>query len=176
MSRNWAEKLATKQRNLFLYLALACFVGIIVIFVVDGYLGVYDTVYITAGEREEQIQADFWFQEDYPWSTGVNQGERIFFRYQVDNRRFSQYSADIEVSVWQMREKVVSVVSEPMVVTPFDKGEVEWTLDTVELKPGDIAPEQSYEFSIIIKRGETERRVILYVNPSPFPKLPIPAR
>ncbi len=46
------------RKNLFLYLALACFVGLIAIFVVDGYMGIYDTVYITTGKQEYKVDAD----------------------------------------------------------------------------------------------------------------------
>ena len=169
--------MATRRRNLFLYLTLLCFIGIIAIFVVDGFMGVYDTVYVTAGEREERIEADFWLRQDRFWSTGVNWDEKVFFRYEVDNRQFSQYSANMEVSVWRMQEKVLDVVSQTIVVASFDKGQVEWILDTTELKPGDIPPEQAYQFSVIINRGEIERRVILYVNPQSYPfKPPIPVR
>ena len=103
--------MATSRKNLFLYLALACFVGIIAIFIVDGYLGVYDTLYITADEREEKIEADSWLRGDYPWSTGVNWDEKTFFRYEVDNRRFSEYATTVEVSVCRMQEKVLDVAS-----------------------------------------------------------------
>jgi len=47
------------RRYLFLYLTLACFFGLVAIFIVDGYIGIYDTLYITAGEREQTIEADF---------------------------------------------------------------------------------------------------------------------
>ncbi|MFC1980425.1 hypothetical protein ACFLVS_06285 [Chloroflexota bacterium] len=169
--------MATIRRNLFLYLALACFVGIIAIFIVDGYFGVYDTLYVTASEREEKIEADFWLRGDYPWSTGVNWDEKAFFRYEADNRRFSEYSTTMEVSVWRMQEKVLEVLSQPIEVAPFEKGQVEWALDTAELRPSDTPPEQPYEFSVIIKGGETERKVILYINPVPYPiKTPVPVR
>ena len=172
------------RKNLYLYLTLACFIALIAIFIVDGYLGVYDTVYITAGEREEKIEADFWLRQG-PVPPGGGKGayyisanweEKVFFRYEVDNRQFSSYSADVEVSVWRMREKVLNLVSQPMTVAPFDKGVVEWVLDTAELKPDELPPEQGYEFSVIINRGEIERQVILYVNPSPFPKPLVPTR
>lgn len=169
--------MATSRKNLFLYLALACFVGIIAIFIADGYVGIYDTLYITAGEREEKIEADFWLRGDYPWSTRVNWDEKTFFRYEVDNRRFSEYAMMIEVSVWRMQEKILDVVSQPVEVAPFEKGQVEWVLDTAELRPGDMPPEQGYEFTVVIKRGETERKVILYINPVPYPiKPPVPVR
>jgi len=166
--------MATKQRNIFLYLALACFVGIIAIFIVDVYMGVYDTLYVTAGEREQKIEPDFWLRGDYLWSTGVNQGEKVFFRYEVDNRQFSQYSVPVEVSVWRMQEKVLSLISQPIVVAPFRKGEVEWVVDSSELLPSGVPPEQTYEHTVIIKRGEIERKVIVYINPPAYPPKPVP--
>ncbi len=169
--------MATSRKSLFLYLALACFVGIIAIFIVDGYMGVYDTLYITAGEREEKIESDSWLRGNYPRSTGVNWDEKTFFRYEVDNRRFSEYATTVEVSVWRMQEKVLDVTSQPVEVAPFGKGRVEWVLDTAELRPVDMLPEQRYEFSVIIKGGETERKVILYINPAPYPiRPPVPVR
>jgi hypothetical protein len=170
--------MAAKRRNLFLYLTLICFFGLIAIFIFDGYMGVYDTVSITAGEREQKIESDVWLRGDKFWSSGVNRGEKAFFRYEVDNRRFSSFAADIEVSVWRMQEKVSDVISQPLAIDSFAQGQLEWALDTNELLPSDALPEQSYEYTIIIKRGEIERNVILYVNPVPYaPKaVPVPPR
>ena len=164
--------MAARLRNLSLYLALACFLGLIAIFVVDGYMGVYDTVYITAGEREEKVEADFWLQEYNIWTTPTNWGERAFFRYEIDNRRFQSYSADIEVSLWRSQEKVLDLLSAEMQVASFDKGQLEWVVDTAELEP--VPPEQGYEYTLIIKMGELERRIIIYLStPSDFNKMPI---
>ncbi len=165
--------MVARLRNISLYLALACFLGLIAIFIVDGYLGVYDTVYITAGEREEKVEADFWLQDyPYPWSISVNYGETVFFRYEVDNRQFSSYSADVEVSVWRSQQKVKDLISQEIEVASFDKGQLEWVVDTAELEP--VPPEQGYEYTVIIKRGELERRIILYLStPSDFNKMPI---
>jgi len=170
--------MARKRVNLFLYLTLACFLGLIVIFVVDGYLGIYDTVNIISGERDETINPENWLRQDRSPPTGVSRGEKAFFRYEVDNRRFSAYTADIEVSVWHGQEKVRDLISQPMSIAAFDKEEWEWVLDTTELLPGDIPPEQGYEFSVIIKRGETELKVIVDVRPLPYaPKsVPVPTR
>jgi len=167
--------MATKRRNLFLYLTLACFFGLIAIFIVDGYMGIYDTIHITAGERPQIIEADVWLQQyKFQQTTRVNRGEKVSFTYEVDNRQFSSYTADIEVSAWRMQEKVLDVLSQPIVVTPFDKGQVEWVIDTTELLPEDMPPEQSYEFTVIIKRGEIERNIIVYINPTPYPLKPAP--
>ena len=156
--------MATKRKNLFLYLTLACFLGLIAIFIVDGYLGIYDTIYIIAGEREEKVEPDFWLQQDGSWSIGVNQDEKAFFNYEVDNRQFSNYSAEIEVSVWRSQEKVCDLLSQQLTVGAFDKGQLEWVVDTTELLPSDTPPEQGYQYTVIIKRGEVERKVIMYIN------------
>jgi len=164
------------RKNLFLYLTLACFFGLIAIFIVDGYMGIYDTVYITAGEREEKIEPDEWLRQEKfgARGVGVNRDEKAFFRYEVDNRRFSSYTADIEVSAWHSQQKVRDLISQQIQVAAFDKGQVEWTIDNTELLPGDIPPEQSYEYTVIIKRGEIERKIIVYVNPATYTSKPVP--
>ncbi len=162
------------RRNIFLYLALACFIGLIAIFVVDGYLGIYDTVYVTAGEQPQTIEPDEWLQEDWIQSVGVNREEKVSFTYEVDNRRFSSYTADIEVSVWRSQQKVLDIISEPISISAFDKEQLEWDIDTAELLPDDITPEQSYEFTLIIKRGEIERKIIVDINPLTYSAKPAP--
>lgn len=172
--------MATKRRNLYLYLTLACFLGIIAIFIIDGYLGIYDTLYVTAGEYEEKIELDDWIKQNRFWSPAVNQGEKILFRYEVDNRRFSGYAADIEVSVWRSQTKISDLVSQRMVINAFDKGQLTWEVDTAGLLPDNIPPERGSDFSVIIKRGKIERRVIVQVNPlaypSEYPVKPVPVR
>ncbi len=137
-------------------------------------MGIYDTIHITAGEREQEIEPDVWLRQDRFWSAGVNWGEKAFFRYELANRQFSSYTADIEVSVWRMQEKLLDVLSQPIVVAPFDEGQLEWVIYTTELLPEDIPPEQSYEYTVLIKRGEIERKVILYINVPVYPPKPVP--
>ena len=170
--------MAAKRKYLYLYLTLVCFFGLIAIFIVDGYMGIYDTIYVTAGELEQEIEADTWLREDKFWSTGVNRGEKAFFSYEVDNRQLSSYTADVEVSVWRSQEKVRDLISQQLVIAAFDKGQLEWVIDTAELLPGDIPPEQSYEYTVIIKRGDIERKIIMHINPTAYPikTVPLPPR
>ena len=158
------------RKQLFLYLTLACFFGLIAIFIVDGYMGIYDTLEIKAGEQPQTIEADEWLRQEKfgVRGVGVNWDEKIFFDYEVDNRRFSSYSAEIEVSVWHSQEKIYDLVSQHMQIGAFDKEQLEWVLDTAEFLPSDVPPEQSYEFTVIIKRGQVERNLIVYVNPSAY--------
>ena len=82
--------MAVKHKTLYLYLALACFLGIILIFIFDGYMGVYDSLTITSGERPQKIEADQWArQEKYGSSASVERGGKVNFTYEVDNRTFS---------------------------------------------------------------------------------------
>ena len=93
----------------------------------------------------------------------------------MHNRRFSGYTADIEASLWRSQEKVQDLISQPISINAFDKGQLEWVIDTTELVPSDAPPEQSYEYTVIIKRGEIERNVIIYINPVPYPLKVVPA-
>ena len=97
----------------------------------------------------------------------------------MDNRRFASYTVDIEASVWHSQEKVLDLISQPISIGAFDKGQLEWVIDTTEFLPSDIPPEQAYEYTVIIKRGEIERKIIMYINqriyPSQYPIKVVPA-
>ena len=52
------------SKNLYLYLALACFLGIVLIFLFDGYLGVYDSLQADNGTYAQQVAAEQWQEQD----------------------------------------------------------------------------------------------------------------
>jgi hypothetical protein len=156
---------ATKsKRNLYLYLAIACFIGIIAIFIVDGYLGIYDTFYITANEYEREIAPDYWLHPkhkgySYPYNVGAEWGgAAIRFRYELDNRRFSSYSSTIKVSVWKENEKILDLVSKDKLVKPFDKAMLEWALDSEELQSQGFSVG---EYTMKLERKGIERKIIV---------------
>jgi hypothetical protein len=162
-----------KHKNLYLYLTLVCFVGIILIFIFDGYMGVYDTLSVTAGEYPDKIEADRWPEEDRYWPTSVDRGSKVDFSYEVDNRWFSTYTADVEVSLWHEQEQVAVLLAQPISVASFEKESVEWTLDTAELVPADFPAEQRYDFTVILKRGEIERNILVHVREAPYELKPV---
>ena len=170
--------MATRHRDIYLYLTLACFLGLIAIFIVDGYMGVYDTVYLTTGEREQKIEADAWRYGTNYWPAGVNRDEKTFFRYEIDNRRFAAYSANIEVSVWRSQEKISDLGTYPVVINAFGKQEITWTVDAAEILLPEALPEQRYEYTVRIKRAEIERNIILIISPAVYPEsikpIPVP--
>jgi len=147
--------------------------ALIAIFIADGYLGIHDIAYITAGETEQKVEPDKW--QDRGWTTGARWGEKVFFRYEIDNRRFSTYSTLIQASVWKENEKVFDLFSEDKIVKPFDKVTVEWILSSQELEGAGFGADR---YTVKISRGEVERRVIVEFYSSeelPFPK-PAPPR
>jgi hypothetical protein len=164
--------LAIKNRsNLYLYLALICFAGILAIFVVDGYLGVYDTAYITFGEREQTIEAYSWQEpwvKEQGYSMGTSWGETVYFKYKIDNRAFSTYEADVEASVWKSGVKIMQLLDERVSVAPFKAITVDWKLRAEDLGEAGLAAGESGEYTVRIGFGEVERRIVIsYYAPVP---------
>jgi len=155
------------RRHLFLYLALACFIGLIAIFIVDGYLGIYDTVYVTAGEYEQKIEPDHWYRYRYEPSVPAAWDTKVFFRYEVDNRKFSTHSTTIQASVWKENEKITNLLAEDKVVKAFDKATVAWTLDSKELESCGFSEGQ---YTVKIERDGVEREIIVSYHPEYSPK------
>ena len=145
------------RRNLFLYLALACFVGLAAIFVLDGYRGIYDTVYVTAAEVEQEIGPDFWQGQPssriYSYQIGAEWGETVHFRYQINNRSFSTYSATVEASLWKSNEKLMDLFHQDIQLANSDEITLEWTLPSRDMKTAGLEVGQ---YTVKIKRGEVE--------------------
>jgi hypothetical protein len=154
------------RKGLFLYLALACFLALIVIFIADGYMGIYDTAYVTVGERQQVIEADYWLQP-YPAPPGftidyyinAEWGQKVFFHYEIDNRQFSPYSTQIEASLWQENERLLDLFSGEKTIEPFGKAVAEWTLSPEELEPP--AAGTSSQYTVKISWGEVERNIVV---------------
>jgi hypothetical protein len=157
-----------KHKTLYLYLALICFVGIILIFVFDGYMGLYESLATTGVNYPQQITEDQWQQQDRYGMPGlsIERGGDITFQYTVDNRRFSGYTAAIDVTLWYNQEKITDLKSATLELGAFSKGQVDWVLNIDNYLPADVPAGTNYNFTLIIKRGEIEHRVMLYVNPA----------
>jgi len=179
--------LAAKNRSiLYLYLALVCFAGILAIFVVDGYLGVYDTIYITTQEHQQVIGPDYWQQrwvkDSYEgYSLGARWGEPIPFRYEIDNRNFSAYSANVDVSVWRGGQQVIVLLDKTEIsAAPFKKAVIDWTLRAEDFGESSPVVGEYREYTVRIRLGEMERKIILNyypeaaVYPEKVPPLSVP--
>ena len=60
----YLRNMAVKHKNLYLFLTLACFLGIVLIFVFDGYMGVYDSLVMNNGQFPQTITSDQWDQQE----------------------------------------------------------------------------------------------------------------
>ncbi|HJX12648.1 MAG TPA: hypothetical protein VJ377_03875 [Dehalococcoidales bacterium] len=166
-----------KNKALYLYLALACFVGIILIFIFDGYIGLYDTLVMDNGQYPQKVEADQWSPERYGYlaNTGVERGGRVDFTYTVENHRFSEYGETVSVTLWHNQDKLSDILTQTVTVKTFDKAEVKWSLDAESLVPPGYPSDINYNVSVVITRGDIERRALLSINPSPFVPKPVPA-
>lgn len=144
------------RRFLFLYLALACFLTIVIVFVFDGYLGVYDSVSIKTGEFTQEIAAGSW-PEGYPYQTSSQADQKIFFSYRVDNRWFTTHRTTVSASLWQENQRITGLTSETLEVKAFKEDAVEWTLDPASLELGDF---QQQQFTVRIERDDIVREII----------------
>lgn len=167
-----------KRSSWFLYLAIACFIGITAIFIFAGYLGVYDTVYVSAGEYQQEIGSEFWWGQEripFPYSIGATWGEPVRFRYEIDNRRFSTYTAIADATLWKGDRKVIDLFHQDISIGGFDKAVVDWTLSPEDLSKAGL---EIGQYTVRIRRGEVElgKGIILGFNQSPpgYPVKPIP--
>jgi hypothetical protein len=157
-----------KSRYIFLYLALACFLGIILIFVFDGYIGLHDSLVINSGEFPVTITTEQWDTQNrgdigFIPTASANYGENIPFTYQIENLHFSSFKSAINVSVWNNQVKLGDLYSTTVTAKAFGKGQAEWTLDTTQFISGNLTSGQSVDFTVVIQRGDVERKVIIYV-------------
>jgi hypothetical protein len=153
---------AGKNKIIFLILAVACFIGIILIFFLDGYLGLYDTLTMTTGEQTQIISPETWASQNaniYPPQFYGGSGGNITFSYVLDNRRPSSYRSDVSVSIWRNQEKVADVFSTTVDVNSFGKDTVVWNIDTQKLPTDNSTTNQ---FTLQIVRDDVVRKVILY--------------
>ena len=168
--------MVVKRRYRFLYLAIACIAGLVAVFIVDAYIGIYDTIYITTGEYEQEIEADWWLREENSWSTPASWDETVSFRYEIDNHQFSTYLTSIEASVWKENERVIDLFSENKSIKPLGKVMVEWTLSSQQLESAGFGIDGYADYTVKIKYGDVERKIIVnFYSPEeqPYPK-PLP--
>lgn len=164
MPTSKSAKKPAARRNLYLFLTIAFFLAIIAVFVFDGYMGVYETVTVTTQEREDVIDPEHWLRDDYTGYTWAEEGQDIHFGYELDNRRFTSYSANVEAAVWFGETKQEVLIAQAVTVGAFDKEELSWTVDTGTLRPAENAAANDFEFSVIITRDGVERRIVVHVS------------
>lgn len=159
-------KVAIINRGGYVYLglALACFLAILCIFIVDGYLGIYDTLYITYREYEQKIEfeGEQYIRAGETYFGGeIVAGEFASYRYQIDNRTFQPCKGQLTVSLWKSGNKLADLATKEIKVNGFDSAVVEWTISSDKLAGIDTAAEEYTNYTVKINFAGKERRVIL---------------
>ena len=172
--------MAVKHNNLYLFLALACFVGIILIFVFDGYIGVYDKLVMDNGQFKQTVEGDQWAREEKYGGTvsiSVDRNSQVDFTYTIENHCFSVYTDSLEVTLWYNKIKTKDLISQEFSISPFDKQEFKWTVIPSEILPAGATAGQNYVFDVKIKRNGIERdvNVGIFIAPDGVKITPIPA-
>lgn len=167
------------KRNLGLYIALLCIVGILVIFFIDAYLGIYDTLTLKIGEREYPVSFDRW-ERGGAYIPATSYGEPVSFEYQIANHGFREYPTPVEASVWKSEEKILDLFKENESVKPFGDVVVRWTLETERLKEHRDSVARYTEYTVKIATERTERKIVLQVGVeamlAPPNAIPVPLR
>jgi len=162
--------MAVKHKTAYLFLTLACFVGIILIFIFDGYIGLYDSLVMDNGQYEQTIEPDRWGDDErygYLQSTGVERNGTLEFTYTVENHRFSGYAETVEITYLHNREPVGEPLMGTMEADSFSKVEMMWMVPTADLVPTAVPSDQNYNVNMLIKRGEVTREILINIYPSP---------
>jgi hypothetical protein len=157
-----------KNKYIYLLLTIACFAGIILIFVFDGYMGIYDTLLIDDGRFPQPIGSEQWRQQDefgYPPSVSLERERSVNLTYTVENHHFSAYSVDVSISLWDGAKKVADLASGRLSAPAFGKAEIAAVVDAGQYIPAGYPTEQSYNLALVINRGGVERKVQVYINP-----------
>ena len=170
--------MTAKNKYIYLLLTIACFVGIILIFVFDGYMGIYDTLLIDNGQFPQTIGSDQWRQQEefgYPPSVSMERERSVSLTYTVENHNFSAYNVDVSVSLWDGANKVADLATGRLSAPAFGKAEITAVLDAGQYIPAGYPTEQSYNLALVINRGGVERKVMVYISPGiPKPGIIIP--
>jgi hypothetical protein len=163
--------MANKHNTLYLFLALACLVGIILIFIFDGYMGVYDSLLMDNGQYQQTIEPDQWKQQAQfgSFSVSTDQSGRIDFTYTVQNHRFSAYNENVDVSLWYNKVKKADLLSEQLPIPAFDKKVLTWSINVADTISVNSTSGQSYIFNLKIQRGALERDINLNIFSSTSP-------
>ena len=159
--------MAIKRGSIWLYVSIAFFIGIVAVFFVDGYMGVYDTILINTPGNEYEIAPDFWQESrtanDRYYVGGIKQTDLLKFGLQIENRRFSDYQSNVKVSLWEGGREIKELFEQSDNIEVFQPSPLyEWELDTTDLEVADTLNGTIYV--IKIDRNGVERKITLRLD------------
>jgi len=170
----------TKQpgRMVYLYLALACFLGIVLIFLFDGYLGIYDSLTASNPSYQQEVPVEQWQNPDRyggPYGMSIDENGYLDFTYKVANRRFTGYSAEVVVTLTDLNGVKTELLRQTLTAGAFQTGEITWTVQGTDLLPAGTAQTVNPMVNLEIQRGDVARVISLYINRLPITQKVLPA-
>jgi hypothetical protein len=166
------------RKNLYLILATICFIALISIIVSGGYMGVFDTLYITSRTDQlvlgtaELMQPEATLPYNYMPARQITRGTKTSFTYELENRRFSPYEARVEVTFWgDSQPGPLLLLSQDINIEPFKKVKMEWKIDPQDLNSRGF---QAGLYTLRVNRGGVERRIIMSYTSFPAKPYPVP--
>jgi len=156
------------HRNLYLFLALACLLGIVLVFVFDGYMGVRDSVWVTGVDGERSVGDDLGRggeHQYYSLEVEVPADGEINIRYELENRCFRGYTEDVRAIIRHENMTVAELTSGVVSLSPLAAEGFLWTVDVDEYAPAEWGVNRYYSLMLIIYRGGTDINVSLSLIP-----------
>ncbi len=155
------------SKNLYLYLALACFLGIVLIFFFDGYLGVYDSLKADNGSYTQEVPTEQWQNPDRyggPFSMTIDENGYLDFSYSVDNRRFVRTDGEVTVTLTDSAGATRELLQEGFDIGAFSHRDATWTLKGTDVVPAGAAPTTAFNVHLTIQFDSVTREIVIYVN------------
>lgn len=121
------------RRNIPLYIAIICIVGIGLVFFFDVFYGVRETLLVVRSEGGiEEID----FAQPLSSILHIVHGENLLFRYAIVNDRFTSLSKRIEIDLYAFDgSKVRHFVSQNVDIGAWGADAILWSLETENLLP-----------------------------------------
>ena len=152
-----------RRINLWLLLAVVCFLGIIAVFFIDGYMGLYYRVRVETPVNTFEIPPEFWEESGKAipsyYFSDVSRNDLIRFQLVVENRRFTDSQIDLDISLWEGGREIQKLLTRSDNIAAFEPSQpYEWEIDTSQLDVLDEVSGTSY--IIKINGNGVERRLI----------------
>lgn len=121
------------RRNIPLYIAIICIVGIGLVFFFDVFYGVRETLLVV---RSEEGIEEIDFAQPLLSVLHIVHGENLLFRYAIVNDRFTSLSKRIEIDLYAFDgSKVRHFVSQNVDIGAWGADAILWSLETENLLP-----------------------------------------
>lgn len=105
----------------YLVVPVACIILISGIIFLEGFDRINDRLYRPQGYFDTEFE--------YTSSTSIQENTSANFVYEITNRWFTSYEAQVEINLWESGEKLGTIRSTKVDIGPFGTEEINFELD-----------------------------------------------